>query len=213
MSHQSLKFPLQLIENSDWQPIAGTQDHGTFYMIYIKFKSVKTEENNFGVEVQKIECDVRLQNFKGSITMGLVGNPTIQVLSPEERAAKVNTFDPDAFIAITVAPFHKNDFIKNVILQTEYKLTAGMVIETKYQLQDPPQTIQDFDNNAKKFFDINDPDNSAYVNPVYFERDGDEYLEIATKTWNTQQPFQSRSGIGGSPWGICFPNFSVILDN
>ena len=48
MAHENLTFRVDLNERNEWQPIFGSQDYGTFYMVYIKIKehSVTDNENN-----------------------------------------------------------------------------------------------------------------------------------------------------------------------
>lgn len=212
MAHENLKFSFRLKEINNWQPIAGTQDHGTFYMVYLRINRIYSETNDFGILMNRIDCDFKLQNFKGAITMGLVGIPTLEILSKDERKMK-GDHQGDVVISLNIAPFHKNDLLSNIILSHELEIEPGMTLEAKYQLLNPQLVTLYEDGTSKPIYDSKNPDESAYLNPVHFERDGDEYLEIASRTWGIkpQRQFTSRLGIGGTRWGICFPNLSNII--
>ena len=63
MAHEDLKFKIDLTNFKDYQPILGSQDYGTFYMIYMKIISYEKFTNVDGFEQHRYKFEFKIQNF------------------------------------------------------------------------------------------------------------------------------------------------------
>lgn len=195
MAHQFLKFKIDLNDNKNFQPVLGSQDYGTFYMVYIKIKKYKSFTNEDGFEQHNYTCDFKLQNFIGDITIGFADN------APEIKFPNSNPKDPiDASLNIKIAPFMVNPFIKDRVLELDKKLDKGFILETNFERKIPRPAL----------YDSNKPNNSEYLSPYSFIRDGEDYLEIATRKFGTNDTFKPRKSMAGDG-GFCVPNRSLII--
>ncbi len=197
MAHENLKFALQL-DRKDWQPIMGAQDYGTFYMVYIRLKDYQKIEDN-GVISHNYTVDFKLQNFTGPVTMGLTGAPSLSFEDITENTAGQSTTTRWAKIHIKIAPFTVNNEIIDYVLIGTEALSKGSPLAVIYDRQMPPAHL----------YNPNDLENSVYLNPHAILRDGDDYMDIALRKNNTDQPFTQV--IAGPPFGICNPSHSIIM--
>ncbi|WP_378177171.1 hypothetical protein [Aquimarina sp. SS2-1] len=193
MAHENLKFVIRLEDLDVWQPVFGSQDYGTFYMIYIKINSIQDipaqggSSNTFYL----YNCDFKLQNYRGAITMGLSGSPDMNF---EDSVDGV-----DVFLNISVSPFLVNNEILNEDIILNSPLEAGMTLQTNFTLNPPPQHL----------FDPSNPDKSVYLNPYRLIRDGEAYSEISTRKLSSNAPFPIPKDIG-CKHGPCIPDRSII---
>lgn len=202
MAHENLKFALSL-ERKEWQPIMGAQDYGTFYMVYIKFNSYEktTIQGGDGKDMisHHYKVDFKIQNFVGAVTMGLGGSPSLSFEDVKmdfrgnvikERWAKLN---------LSVAPFSTNNIISNYKLIGTEKLEKGKTFAVVYNRLAPPVEI----------FNPGNLNHSVFLNPHTITRDGDDYLDVATRKNGTNDDYEPE--IAGEPFGICNPSHSIII--
>lgn len=191
MAHENLKFVIRLEDRNVWQPVFGSQDFGTFYMIYIKIKDIQEITGEDNTPFFLYTCDFKLQNYRGAITMGLTGSPDMKIESSVEGV--------DAFLNVSVSPFHVNNEIldENIILRSP--LQVGMTLQTNFTLNAPPQHL----------FDPANPDKSVYLSPYRLIRDGEAYSEISTRKLGSNEPFPIPKDIG-CEFGPCIPDRSII---
>ena len=197
MAHENLKFALQL-DRKDWQPIMGAQDYGTFYMVYIRIKNYQKQEED-GVSAHTYTVDFKLQNFTGPITMGLTGSPLLSFEDITQTVDEKSQTTRWAKIKIDITPFTVNNEIIDYKLIATEALSKGSPLAVIYNRQLPPAHI----------YNPNDLDNSVYLNPHAILRDGDDYMDIALRKNNSDQPFTQV--IAGPPFGICNPSHSIIM--
>lgn len=196
MAHENLKFPLSLTKNDIWQPVFGAQHHGTFYMIYIKIKSYEKVQNDFGKTEHTYHCDFRLQNYRGAITMGLIGTK-IPKFSTDTSEAKLGDI---LNINLEVSPFKKNDYLNNIKLKLVKPIESKLVTVINVFVLSPPIEL----------FNPKDLDNSLYLNPYTHLRDGDEYTDVVFRKSGTDQPFQSPGNMGWPGMGFCIPDICIF---
>ncbi len=205
MAHENLKFRLQLDFNKDkdkddtdrWQPVFGGQHHGTFYMIYIDIKSYETEKINDDIEIAKLKCSFRLQNYRGAITMGLErfrGHQFETLEETDNRSETILNFNLEA------APFKKNDYLNDVEITLEKPITSGLIAVFKVFVLPPPASL----------FDPENLDNSLYLNPYTHLRDGDQYTEVAFRKSGTTDQFRSPTDMGWPGMGFCIPDICIF---
>nr|WP_321222368.1 hypothetical protein [uncultured Psychroserpens sp.] len=196
MAHENLKFQLSLTKNDIWQPVFGAQHHGTFYMIYIKIKSYEEVKNEFGKIEHTYDCDFRLQNYRGAITIGLAGSKTPKFTTDTSDANLGDILN----INLEVKPFTKKDYLNDVKLKLVKPIESNLITVINVFVLSPP----------KNLFDPNDLDNSLYLNPYTHLRDGDEYTEVAFRKSGTNQPFQSPANMGWPGMGFCIPDICIF---
>jgi len=193
MAHENLKFPLSISRTREWQPILASQDFGTFYVVYIKINSSGSRINEVENTEYYYNCDFKIQNFVGAVTMGLTGTPDINIAAYPDYS--------NLDITINIAPFNTNFDITNRELILENPIEKDMIIQTVYGVDKVPSTL----------FNSADPDNSAYLNPHTIIRDGDTSLEIGTRAYGSDKPYIDSNHSGGGPYRICTPNLSRII--
>ncbi|SNR15631.1 hypothetical protein [Tenacibaculum jejuense] len=194
MAHENLKFKLNLKDKTNFQPILGSQDYGTFYMVYIKIKKFEEFDNSDNFRQYNYHCDFKLQNFIGDITIGF-GNSSPKI----EFSTQSNSDDHiDAYINFSITPFDTNTEISKVI-ELHKKLESGMILDSNYSRTPPNQNIYD----PKK------PEKSKYLNPYRFIRDGEDYVEISGRKFGTDEPFPIPDSMG-EPVGFCVPKRILI---
>jgi len=208
MAHENLKFPLSLTKNDIWQPIYGAKHHGTFYMIYIMIKSYEAVENEFKKIEHIYNCDFRLQNYRGAITMGLTGTK-IPKFSTDTSEAKLGEI---LNLNLEVSPFKKNDYLKDIKLKLVKPITSKLVTVINVFIQAPPKLLFHPDDlkNPIVFFDAKDLDNSIYLNPYTHKRDGDQYTEVAFRKAGSNDNFASPQEIGFEGMGFCLPDICIF---
>ncbi len=195
MAHEFLKFKIDLNDKENFQPVLGSQDYGTFYMVYIQIKKYESFINDAGIEQHNYTCDFKLQNFIGDITIGFAEN------SPNITFPNANPKDPiDASLNIKVSPFNTNRCIKDRIIELEKPLSSGMIMQTTFERNSPPNSL----------YDPQKPGESEYLNPYRFIRDGEDYLEISSRVFPDTSPFPIPDA-SGYPRGFCVPNRSIII--
>ncbi len=195
MAHENLKFRFNKDNHTDFQPILGSQDYGTFYMVYIKINSYNNVVNEFGYEEHKYNCDFKIQNFIGDITIGF-GN-TIPFISFNSN---INENDPvHAAINFSIAPFSTDTSITERELSLQQPLQRGMILHTNFKRDSPPSDLY----NPLK------PNDSKYINPYRFKRDGEDYIEISGRLFGTNDAFPIPDNLA-APTGFCVPNRLII---
>ncbi|WP_299245721.1 hypothetical protein [uncultured Aquimarina sp.] len=201
MAHENLKFSLNL-NNQNWQPILGNQDYNTFYMVYIKFNQVYSEVNDFGVTEYKYDCDFRIQNFRGEITMGFSGSPLISLNENPVNPTEENRVDVN--IILKISPFNFNEIQEGVIFKLQRPIDHDFVLRTGLERHLPPSDV----------YNEEDPIKTNYLDPYRYRRDGDTVIEIGTRPYNSDEPFKSIAdgGIGTPGLGICAPDLSTIIN-
>ena len=201
MAHENLRFRLNLEDRKDYQPIMASQDYGTFYLVYVKITSYEKIQVD-GQEKHKYLFDFKLQNFRGNITMGFVDDPNDKDTTFSLGRTKSNNriFFGDFELVVKVAPFRVSPEINNVEFILDEPLQKDHIIRSKLGRMKPSKDLYLSDN----------PDKSRYLNPYRFSRDGDEYLEISTRVFETEHPFLEAAA-GGVPGGICMPDLSLII--
>ena len=164
-------------------------------MVYVKIKEYEVLTNDDGFQQHNYTCDFKLQNFIGDITIGFAENfPNITFPTPD-----VN--DPiDASLNIKVSPFNTNNLIKDRVIELEKPLSSGMIMQTTFERSNPPSNLY----NPLK------PEESEYLNPYRFIRDGEDYLEISSRVFPSNRPFPIPDAMG-YPRGFCVPNRSLII--
>lgn len=192
MAHENLKFNLNPTKYDIWQPILGSQAHGTFYMIYIRFTK-EVIDSGANAVANDYYCEFRLQNFRGCVTMGLVELPRIDF---DDSA---NKDEPDFIINIKIAPFVKNDKLKRFKYTIDRALKNDDIIHTSGVVLRPPIYI----------YDPEDYDNSLYLPANEVLRDGDDYLKVCTKPYKQTKWDCDKDGFGIFP-GVCDMSMSVI---
>lgn len=196
MAHENLKFPLSLEKKGIWQPVFGGQHHGTFYMIYINVLKYEAFEMTEGKTAYKLKCNFRLQNFRGAITIGLVGFKNHQFTTEEND----NETETILNFNLNVKPFVKNDYLNDIEVFLEKPIESGLIAIFKVSLLLPP----------KEIFNPEDLDNSTYINPYTHTRDGDQYMELAFRLSGTNDIFQSPKGMGWGKHGFCLPDVCIF---
>lgn len=209
MAHENLKFNLKLKfeknpKDKKWQPIYGAQHHGTFYMIYIKFNSKSTGTKEDKTTFYKYNCSFRIQNYRGAITMGLSGKPSLKHGFDNHHKSDV------MYLNIDVTPFTKNDYINDVELKESNQLTKDLVLVSKVNCTPPPENI--FSNKGKNIKTIHkNLDNSIYIDPYQYTRDGDHFREVSTREAGSTSPFPSiQTGGSDNNYGFCLADVSII---
>ncbi|WP_442847281.1 hypothetical protein [Leeuwenhoekiella sp. H156] len=198
MAHENFKFKLDLTDTSNWQPLLGSQDFGTFYMIYIKINKVEDVQDS-----QNIDCDFCLQNFRGQITIGFAQKPELNI--PDEGDTEEQI---DAYLNLSVEPFSLNHEIKNHTLKPKNRLVSDMVLATNIDVDIPNNTL----------YDPKRPDKSKYLDPSSFWRDGENYTQLSTRKYKIgsddqddfQEPDRTNKGMLGRV-GPCIPNRTLVL--
>ncbi|UOY05378.1 hypothetical protein L0P88_15640 [Muricauda sp. SCSIO 64092] len=168
--HENLRFNIKPSKINDWQPILATEYIGTFYMIYIKFLE----------EPQKIEdtwvapCQFFLQNWRGSITMGLYCGENEcknveKYLKTEIGLANTEALGYSFRIHVSVKPFY-NENQESPIIQLNFGNEFGERIkfETEVDYYDPPKDI----------FDPDDVSSSKFLHPLFLFREGDNIQHV-----------------------------------
>lgn len=196
MAHEELKFKIDLKEKNDYQPILGSQDYGTFYMVYIRIIDYKSFTNDFGITQHNYTCDFKLQNFRGEVTMGFSNQtPSINFIENPEVNDGI-----DVVLNITVAPFSLNIELLNIVIETDKQIKQNMILETNFERKSPPADLYDPIN----------PEKSKYLNPNRFIRDGEDFTEISTRKFGSDDSFPIPDSAGVRN-GICLPNRSLII--
>jgi len=195
MAHENLKFKLDIRNNNDFQPILGSQDYGTFYMVYVKINNYENFTNSDGYEQHTYDCDFRIQNFIGDITIGFG-----DFFPNFSFASALDSNDPvHASFNITISPFNTNVLIKNRKIDLHRPIESGMIIKTQFRRSPPDINL----------YDPLNPNNSKYLNPYRFIRDGEDYIEISGRIFPDQSPFPEPDELG-DPMGFCVPNRLII---
>lgn len=187
--HENLKmrFSFSLKKGNDddknqliWQPIAGRVDHGTFYMIYMRY--VSKNKNEIGGIVQYNYCfDFKIQNYEGAVTIGL--KPTKKIDLKEfdpNRTEEKDTYDFE--LPIVIEPFSANSELLNVSIPSTVDLSSTE-LDVNILLQEPPIAI--YNPSSEKTLQ-----NSEYVDPSRWLRDGEVFLEINYKDPNNTNTFK-----------------------
>ena len=203
MAHEALKFNIITDDTTHWQPIAGSQDFGTFYMVYIRFTKVIHSENKY-----HYFAEFKLQNYKGPISIGFESTPILRELTEEEKSNRnlklktlISKFEEespenqerlleehrlDFTLDINVRPFDLDDSIAETKLAGISKEFKNAVLETTLNAVSPDGALYD----PKK------PLKSRYINPDHYERSGDEVILVGRKNKDSTDPFNHLGAVG-----------------
>ncbi|RNC86756.1 MAG: hypothetical protein ED556_04870 [Winogradskyella sp.] len=195
MAHQQLKFPVNPKDCDVWQPIFGGQHHGTFYMIYIKIHKHEFIESDKLPYVYT--CDFKLQNYRGSITMGL---DKVQYNTYEQKVEELENEGLILHIKIDVKPFLKNDEILGTKVAMKREISDKQVAVTQINLKNPKLEL----------FNPEDLDSSLYINPHTHFRDGDAYDEVSRRPAGSDEDFPDPSLTYGTPLGFCLADVLIF---
>jgi len=196
MAHENLKFRINLNDKKEWQPINAAQELQTFYVIYIKFLDViesdkKIKDGNKAL----YKYQLRIQNFRGAISFGFCGNPT---LLPEYE--KNSEFCLE--LKVPLKAFHVCEYTEIVDQYCPDPVQRGKLLKVDSTLQLPEGMY----NKTK-------PIDSPYMFPYRVERDGNTAIEIGRRTFGTNDKYKEYddSELAGRPHGICSPNISIVF--
>ena len=193
MAHEDLKFKIDLTNFKDYQPILGSQDYGTFYMIYMKIISYEKYTNADGFEQHRYQFEFKIQNFIGAITIGL------KKCQPELiPVLDQNPNDPVNFqLKLAITPFSTKKAVKYTEV-LDQPIKPEHILSTQYRRNIPGCDL----------YDENDFDDSRYLNPYQVVRDGDEYLKVCLKK-EDDDDCVDMNDMGGET-GFCVPSRSVF---
>lgn len=217
MAHEALKFNVLTENKTNWQPILGSQDFGTFYMIYIRFTKLLYNSDKY-----HYYAEFKLQNYNGPITMGFESTPILyelkeedkrirneqlktlipkfEEMSEEEKQKNLEEHRVDFRLDINVKPFDLDLELKESKLTGVSKVLQGGVLETNVTTVSPDGDL----------YNPKDLDKSKYINPKHYERSGDEYMLIGRKNKDSIEPFDYYGGIG-TLLTKCNPSRSYLL--
>ncbi len=219
MAHEALKFNVEVNNFDKWQPIYGGQDHGTFYMIYMKISEVVEQDNKF-----HYYAEFKLQNFVGAVSIGFGGHRTpelieltneaknhrnkqlIEIMKGEgisdskEQSRLLEEHRVDFRLNLQVTPFDNDFHIPKTKLQGMSNNLVGNILETDCLRNSPPSEL----------YDQKDPQKSKYINPYHYQRAGDETHVVGLRNLNSSDPF-THVGQAGT-WLIkCNPTRSFLI--
>jgi len=201
MAHENLRFRLNVEDREDYQPILASQDYGTFYLVYAKITSYEKVKMN-GIEKHQYIFDFKLQNFRGDITMGFVDNNEDE--HKTFSLGRTNTNNRILFgdyeLVVKVAPFKISSEITGITFVLDEPLKKDDIIRTNLGRQKPPKELYLSDH----------PDESRYLNPYRFSRDGDDYLELSSRIYGSGDPFREPDA-GGVHGGFCIPELTQVV--
>ncbi|MDB2385466.1 hypothetical protein N9V96_03230 [Polaribacter sp.] len=195
MAHEFLKFKIDLKDKENYQPVLGSKDYGTFYMVYIKIKDYKAHTNDEGFIQHNYTCDFKLQNFIGEITIGFATIPYITFPNKDPKDPK------DIILNIDIEPFNIDTEFKEQVLELRKEIKEKNIMETSINRKNPREDLY----NPLK------PEESKYLNPYRFIRDGEDYLEISSRTFGSHTPFPIPDKMAGE-YDFCVPNRSVFFE-
>ncbi|WP_420570879.1 hypothetical protein [Kordia sp.] len=205
MAHENLRFNLDT-SSDKYQPIFGNQELGTFFMIYMQIISYKQVEYSPGIITHSYEVKFKIQNFRGAITMGFNGVPTIN-----------SNTGHDIQIKLPVSPFSSKAEIPYIINSTK-KLEKGFTIDSIAVINSIPSNIA-----------------NSYIDPRKFQRNGDTLDAVITLDNDERNTFLENlerldlndtpkveaainkvisymsENLGGGGNGICCPRISVVI--
>lgn len=188
--HENLKMrvDLSLKDNEpkvkDWQPIVAKLDYGTFHMIYLKFHSYSPPIDD-DINEHIYEVSFKIQNYQGAVTMGLVPNQTNNATENQIKTEKFHYQFP-----IFIEPFSCNEFLPKTELKFNRDICGcNIVLDVDVKVLPPPRLL----------FNSSDLNNSPYVDPEKFMRDGDSFFKISYRNIEEQVPNKDRKShsLGG----------------
>ena len=101
---------------------------------------------------------------------------------------------------LEVAPFKKNDYLKNVQINLEKPISSGLIAAFNVFIKPPPIEL----------FNPEDLDSSLYLNPYTHLRDGDQFTDVAFRKSGSQEAFQSPAELGWPGMGFCLPDICIF---
>ena len=199
MAHENLKFNVHLnTDHQDWQPIYASQDFDTFYVIYVKFTKIIEDETKVpGDNKTQINCDFKIQNFRGAVSHGFLGAPEIKLPDNADDAKEFGLI-----IEVPLKAFHFNETsLKNAYLLKD-KINRKKLLITRRSIQLP-----------KGMYNQNNPIKSDYLFPYKYERDGNVAIELGRRPAKSNGDFQEfDENIGNPKFGsVCSPDTSKIF--
>lgn len=175
--HETLRssFKLQK-ENAEWQRITSDTANNTFFSIYAKFNFNETSYT-------PISCDVKIQNYTGSITYGIA-----KVDSEIKLIYDKDIKDYVFFFNIILKPLFANSEVKNVKLNfknlsnSHYKkLTIAPTVFTDKNLLFVNLQYENYHEKAPNLDAINQLD---FIDQNHYLRDGDQIRGVAFVDFN-----------------------------
>lgn len=187
--HQNLKFNY-LPKNSAFQPIVAAQAHGTFFAIFMKIHNWNPGNRNH-------ECEFYLQNFRGAITIGFY-DLDVNVKHIVDDGQR--TFQME----LSIEPFNSTRGIPLKQIDFEEKFLLGDTLDVQFKLKQPSSTV----------YNPNDLDNSLYIDPYRYYRDGECYTPVVFDSANDvcSEDFDKNDFVQilRRPNGICDMTISKI---
>lgn len=155
---------------NEYQSICGRLDHGTFYMVYIKLH--KHEIINVAGDIShKYTVSFFLQNYDGAITMGLDPYQKVRLV---ENSKKTKENDYHYQIKLKVEPFNSNTALPQ---QEAWVIDGDSKNPNKSPLHDCIIDVEiDMQLAPSTLYNHNDLESSQYIDPMLWERDGENYL-------------------------------------
>ncbi|QOD61488.1 hypothetical protein H9I45_03285 [Polaribacter haliotis] len=167
MAHHLLKFNLQPKVIGEWQPIVASQAFDTFYGVFVKF--VKHELPTEDFKLHTYYCMYKIQNFKGAISMGFHSEPDFRTTPGFGEDGEPYDFS----FRIKLSPFNRDWETKIIKHHSENDLSIpNKIFESLVDIKNPPSFM----------YNSNEPDQSLYLHPDQYKRDGDSYLKIEYKS-------------------------------
>ncbi len=222
MSHEALKFNVIVNDTENWQPIVGSQDFGTFYMIYIRFTKNVEEVIDSGKTTYFYHAEFKIQNYEGEISMGFEGIPRLveldeqdiktrenlvkeliedfNILSTDEQDRLLKMHHVDFILEFDVKPFDTDFQLPSNRLKGISKKLENHVLESTIERKIP----------SSRLYNPKAPLKSKYINPYHYKRAGDEILEIGFRNRNSNKSF-NYIGHSGTLLSNCNPSRSFLI--
>lgn len=174
--HERLKFKIQLNDqrgvDPDWglQPIFTESQYGSHYVINARFEGKEIDKDKGTVELSKIHFYI--QNYTGSVTVGLEKYAIIEECNPAEKryGELLEPEYPDSKIykIQLFARGFSNNFDYTHDIQEHLKvINRGDIIVTEVVYLPVTKLLTHYDQE-------NMFQKAAYVDPLYMERDGED---------------------------------------
>lgn len=171
----------------EFQPICSRMDHGTFYTIYLKLNHHEIFEDIAGKTKYRYNFDLFIQNFDGSISIGLDPDQKI-VFNNENRkpADDLDEMEYDLSTSISVKPFSTYTLCEDLFCVLDEPLN-NKILDIELNLLPPPSNL----------FNKKDLQGSEYIDPTSYGRDGEFYYALKAEPVNTDSSSEELDDIYG----------------